>query len=98
MPETDAIVEILEKYKSERLSSFRPRRRHGSGHGVGTICRVGSAAIYLVTGVVQMMRRCRKHLLLHLIPSPSGVFVAGLGRGGAPRRKTPEAGGDLMPR
>ena len=24
-----------------------------------------------------MMRRCRKHPLLHLIPSPSGFFVAG---------------------
>src|ERR1035438_5065685 len=33
---------------------------------------------------VQMMRHCRKHLLLHLIPSPSGFFVAGL-EGGGPR-------------
>jgi hypothetical protein len=38
----------------------------------------------IVTGVVQLMRLCRMHLLLHLIPSPSGFFVAGL-EGGGPR-------------
>src|SRR5271163_4858878 len=36
------------------------------------------------TEVLQLMRHCRKHLLLHLIPSPSGFFVAGL-EGGGPR-------------
>jgi hypothetical protein len=43
----------------------------------------GSPAICLA-GVVQVMRHCREHLLLHLIPSPSGFFVAGL-EGGGPR-------------
>jgi hypothetical protein len=40
---------------------------------------------------MQMMRHCRQHPLLHLIPSPSGFFVAALEGWGAPRRKIPEA-------
>ena len=44
----------------------------------------GSRCNLFVSGLVQLMRRCRKHLLLHLIPSPSGFFVAGL-EGGGPR-------------
>jgi hypothetical protein len=51
--------------------------------GPETMCCVGPASIYPVTGAVQLMRRCRKHLVL-LIPSPSGFFVAGL-EGGGPR-------------
>jgi hypothetical protein len=48
------------------------------------IRRVDSGAIYPVIGLGQMMRHCREHLVLHLIPSPSGFFVAGL-EGGGPR-------------
>ena len=62
------------------------------------VCCAGlpSAVAWIVGGIycvwsgelsfhdVQLMRHCRKHLLLHLIPSPSGFFVAGL-EGGGPR-------------
>jgi hypothetical protein len=39
----------------------------------------------------KLVRHCRELLLLHLIPSPSGFFVAGLEGWGSPRRRTPEA-------
>jgi hypothetical protein len=56
-----------------------------------TCLLLAPATISPVTGVMQLMRHCRKPLLLHMIPSPSGFFVAGLEGWGSPRRKIPEA-------
>jgi hypothetical protein len=41
--------------------------------------------------VVQLMRRCREHLLLHIDSVAVGVFRRGLEGGGSPRRKIPDA-------